>query len=110
MKTKILDIIGFINVVLIIYIMSISKTSLGAALLAIGISFGIFTFLFLKFFDDSSVVYWIELYGVSILVFIVLMIKVFNKSYQPVLNNEIWYPGIFFSFIVYQIRELIYKI
>ena len=66
MKNKLLDIIGFINIILIIYIMIHSQINYVAAILAFCISFSIFTFLFLKFFDDSSVVYLVELYAVTI--------------------------------------------
>ena len=66
MKNKLLDIIGFINIILIIYIMIHSQINYVAAILAFCISFSIFIFLFLKFFDDSSVVYLVELYAVTI--------------------------------------------
>ena len=65
LKNKLLDIIGFINIILIIYIMIHSQINYVAAILAFCISFSIFTFLFLKFFDDSSVVYLVELYAVT---------------------------------------------
>lgn len=109
MKNKLLDIIGFINIILIIYIMIHSQINYVADILAFCISFTIFTFLFLNFFDDSSVVYLVELYAVTIVVLIILILKVFNKSYRLVLNNEIWFPGVYFSFLVYQLREFICK-
>ena len=107
MKSIIVDVIGLINVVLIIFIMIHSDTNYVADFLAISISFGIFAFLFLSYFKKLSISNWIEIYAVSIVLLIFLIIKIINNSNRLVLSNEIWYPGVFFAFIVYQIREFI---